>query len=116
MTMKRHFVSWISLGLVLVVGSGVAVDRHAIAAHAANKQRHDPERVIELLKAGRIKPLQRILEVTHQHVPGEVIEVELEFHKQHGWIYEVTVLADDGKVLEVKLDADTATVWKIENE
>jgi uncharacterized membrane protein YkoI len=47
-------------------------------------------------------------------VPGEVVEVELE--REHGqWVYELKIIAPDGRMLEVLMDAATAIVIQIED-
>ena len=51
-----------------------------------------------------------------QNVPGDVIEVELDHDDDHGWEYEVKVLTANGRVREVKLDARSGMVRKIEDD
>ena len=51
-----------------------------------------------------------------QRVPGDVVEVELEHGKHHGWEYEVKVLTAQGRVREVKLNARTGEVRKVEDD
>ncbi|GAA0254013.1 PepSY domain-containing protein [Rhodanobacter caeni] len=69
-----------------------------------------------LLQRGEILPLSRILPIVQQQVPGDVIEVELDHGKHHGWEYEVKVLTAQGRVREVKLNARTGEVRKVEDD
>ena len=69
-----------------------------------------------LLQRGEILPLSRILAIVQQRVPGDVVEVELEHGKHHGWEYEVKVLTAQGRVREVKLNARTGEVRKVEDD
>lgn len=68
-----------------------------------------------LLERGEILPLGRILPLALARVPGDVIEVELD-HGKHGWEYEVKVLTETGRVREVKLNAATGTIRKVEDD
>lgn len=72
------------------------------SAHADD----DHERAHRARLAGQIKPLSEVLrELSSQH-PGQVLEVELE--RDHGtWMYEVKVLAPDGRVRKLKVNAST---------
>ena len=80
---------------------------------SAGKDDHDEAR--RLLQRGEIQPISRILQAVQLRVPGDVIEVELE--REHGkWEYQVDVLATDGRLLEVTLDARTAVVLKVEDD
>jgi uncharacterized membrane protein YkoI len=45
-----------------------------------------------------------------------VVEVELEHGKHHGWEYEVKVLTAQGRVREVKLNARSGEVRKVEDD
>jgi len=69
----------------------------------------------EALQRGEILPLARILAIVAGHVPGDVIDVELE--RKHGrWRYEVKVLTSTGRVREVKLNARDGAVLEIEDD
>lgn len=64
---------------------------------------------------GAVLPLPRILDIAQHRVPGEVLKVELEeLTDRLG--YEVKVLTADGRVQEVKLDARTGAILKVEND
>ncbi|GAB2507150.1 PepSY domain-containing protein [Pseudoxanthomonas sangjuensis] len=88
----------------------------AVSAASADKRGQDHIDARELLRRGEILPLSRILQIVQEKAPGDVIEVELDHSDKHGWEYEVKVLAANGRVLEVKLDARTGTIRKIEDD
>lgn len=69
-----------------------------------------------LLQRGEILPLNHILQVVSQRVPGDVIEVELDRSSKRGWEYEVKVLTATGRVLEVDINAHTGEIRKIEDD
>lgn len=79
----------------------------------AGKEDHVEAR--ELLRRGQILPLDRILDIAQRHVPGDVIEVELE-REERGWEYEVKVLTPAGRVRKISLNARTGAVLKIKDD
>jgi uncharacterized membrane protein YkoI len=98
----------------LALCAAVALGMTSSLADDDEKQReHDAIR--EALQRGEALPLVRILAIAQQAVPGDVIEVELE-RKHDALIYEIKVLTQTGRVREVKVDARTGTVLKIEDD
>lgn len=108
----RHLALPLSLAVALLAAMALAVSPRAMADH------HDRDDHIEaraLLQRGEILPLNRILSIVQQRVPGDVIEVELDRDK-HGWEYEVKVLTASGRVRKVKLNARDGTVRKVKDD
>lgn len=66
-----------------------------------------------LLESGEILPLTVILERARAAQPGRVVEVELK-RERAAWHYELEVLAADGRVWELLLDARTGELLKRE--
>ena len=67
----------------------------------------------KLRQQGEILPLEKILALARAQKDGEVIEAE--FEKKGGrYIYEVEILDIQGQVWELKLDAKTGMLIKIE--
>lgn len=63
----------------------------------------------------QLLPLEKILAIVSQQIPGEVIDVEIEL--ENGLtVYEITVLAPNGRVREIELDARTGKVLEIEDD
>lgn len=83
-------------------------------AKQANKaaKRLAQQEALDAMRRGEILPLTRILSIAQQHAPGDVIEVEY----KAGPKYEVKTLAADGRIREVKLDARTGALLKIEED
>lgn len=81
------------------------------SAEKARKKRAQQE-ALEALKRGEILPLTKILAIALEQVPGDVIEVEF----KGGPVYEIKVLAATGRIREVKLDARSGAVLKIEDD
>lgn len=64
----------------------------------------DHDRAREALQAGRILPLERIVESAKREFGGEVLDVELE-DEDAGFRYELKLIAADGRVLKLEYDA-----------
>ena len=73
----------------------------------------DQELARRLRKEGRIRPLAEIVEAVQAKAPGKVLEVEFEVERGV-YIYEIKILAPDGRVREIEADAATGEILKIE--
>ncbi len=69
----------------------------------------------ELVRQGKILPLNTIVQRAREHRPGKVLGVELE-RRRDVLIYELQVLTEDGVVWELKYDAATGKLVKQEKE
>lgn len=70
-----------------------------------------------LLQRGEILPLVRILDIARQHVPGDIIEVELDRDDDDGtWEYEAKVLTAAGIVRKITLSARDGALIKIKDD
>ncbi|AGA90500.1 putative membrane protein [Thioflavicoccus mobilis 8321] len=75
--------------------------------------RHDHDRARHALELGEIRPLAEILKRVSVEVPGEVVGVELERwgrRRHHRWAYELAIIAPDGRIREVYVDAATGEI------
>lgn len=114
MNNKRHIKPVLaSLFVITAVASVVAFPTSTLAG---DDDHGDHVEARHLLEQGKILPLNRILEIVHGRVSGDVIEVELEHDDDHGWEYEVKVLDRHGDVREVKIFADTGVIREIKND
>ncbi len=84
-------------------------------ACVATARADDHERIRELVEAGRILPLERILEQARRRLPGRVLETELET-RQGRYVYEIEILDRDGHVRELLFDARTGAFLAEEPE
>lgn len=75
----------------------------------------DMEQARKLKEAGSIMPLEDLLKAVRREYPGQVIEVELE-EEDGRFYYEIEVLADDGIVRELDVDAATGEILDVEIE
>ena len=66
-----------------------------------------------LTESGEILPLEKILRAAKMHKNGKVLETELE-KKKNRYIYEVEILDENSQVWEIKLDAKTGKLIKLE--
>ena len=86
---------------------------------AKGAARHDHDRARHALQQGEVRPIAEILRRVADEVPGEVIEVELEREKWLGkrrWVYEIKLIAQDGRLVEVLVDAATAEILAVEED
>ncbi|MCW9035421.1 MAG: PepSY domain-containing protein [Alphaproteobacteria bacterium] len=80
-------------------------------------QADDDHRIArEVLKAGKIAPLETILERVALQFPGHILKTELEKDSdaEDGWAYEIKILREDGVVVEVVYDAKNLTILELE--
>ncbi len=73
----------------------------------------DHDVAYNLLQKGEILPLEKILQINHENMPGKVLEVELERENKQ-LIYEIEVLNEQGVVWEYKINAKTGKIIKKE--
>jgi len=90
----------------------------ALAPAAADARRnrggdHDEARAAHA--RGETLSLTQILPLALRTVPGEVLDVELE-REDGRLVYEIEILARDGRVRQVELDARTGAVLDIEDD
>lgn len=69
----------------------------------------------KLSESGEILPLEKILRIAKTHKNGKVLESELERRKNR-YIYEVEILDEHSQVWEIKLDAKTGKLIKLERD
>jgi uncharacterized membrane protein YkoI len=90
---------------------------YASVSHADGDRAGDHMMARALSKSGRILSLERIAEAAKQIQPGKLIDIDLDFESRPAtWVYEVEVLDDQGRVWELKLDARSGELLKIEQD
>jgi uncharacterized membrane protein YkoI len=95
--------------LIVMLGAASLLLFHAGDSLAGD----DAQKARALSQRGDILPLEKIAEHARAAKPGKLIDIELE--QKHGrWIYEAEVLDETGRVWELKLDARTGSVLKME--
>lgn len=95
----------------LVVGGVLLALSVASPAMAGDDDDHDAAR--RAVARGEALPLERMLVLLRRVAPGEMID--LEFERDGGrWVYEFKVLAPNGVVREVTMEARTGRVLEIE--
>jgi uncharacterized membrane protein YkoI len=87
----------------------------SVVAGGDDKDGREHDAIRGALQRGEVLPLAKILAIAQEKVPGDVIEVELETERGT-LIYEIKVLAQSGRVREIKIDARTGTVLTIEDD
>lgn len=82
-------------------------------SHSVTYAKDDLALAKKLSAQGKILPLTDILARAKRYKAGEVIEVEFE-QKSRRYVYEIEVLDAKGMVWEIKLDAKTGELIKLE--
>ncbi len=101
---------------VILSGLLTCASANAAPQHDAG---HDHDRARQALSRGEVRPIAEILARVATEVPGEVVEVEFERSQGHGdetWIYELKIIAEDGRLLEVQVDAATGRILVAEED
>jgi uncharacterized membrane protein YkoI len=120
MTQDRHSRSRrlaLRAGLALCIPAALSSLGAASAAHADDHAEKAREilAIRAAVQRGELLPLPRIIAAAQAHAPGDVVKTELEA-KRGRLIYEVKILTPEGAVREVKLDARTGALLRIEND
>lgn len=87
-----------------------------VAAIGDDDDARDHELARQVLSEGRILPLAEITKIFKTQFAGEIVGVELEVKAANTFVYEFKVLTQNGKLKEVKVDAKTARILKIEDD
>lgn len=84
---------------------------------AAGQQSVPPDFEIarDAVARGEILPLAEVLNRLAKVHPGRVVEVELEY-SDGILVYEVELVTDDGRLIEVDLNAATGQIIEVEEE
>ena len=98
--------------IALVVSTGLS-GASALASES-KKKNHEVARQALLRK--EVLPLTQILAIAARRAPGEVIEVELEDAGGGRLKYDLKILAKNGRVRELELDAKTGATLKLEDD
>lgn len=108
-SLHRTRLALIALPLVLALALA------ATSGHASDSKKKDHEAARLALARREVLPLTRILAIAAQRAPGEVLKVELE--EDDGRMkYDLKILARNGRVLELELDAKTGATLKLEDD
>jgi uncharacterized membrane protein YkoI len=75
-----------------------------------------PEEARRAVARGELRPLSEILAAALKESGGKVIEVELERKRSGRYIYEIEILTDQGRVIEVEYDGRTGQRLSVEEE
>jgi uncharacterized membrane protein YkoI len=110
--MKKHWMAFGALVLLIAVGAGAFLAGHRYGDGHARSE----ERAASIRLQGRpVVELGLAIEKATQLVPGDVLKVELESDDDR-YVYEVKVLAENGRVREIKLDAQDGSLIDIEED
>ena len=101
----------LTLGLPLLIAATACFGPPAMSRDARDE---DQERARNAFERGEIMPIMDILALALQHLPGDVVEVELEIEDEY-ISYEIDILTATGRVREIEIDARTGAVLDIDD-
>ena len=119
--MKQQDISFrrrvLRAGLALCMMGAIAGVGITSGAEAGDHQKKVREltAIRTAVQKGEILPLPRIMALAQARVPGDVLKTELEM-KRERLIYEIKILTEHGNVMEVKLDARTGKILRVEDD
>lgn len=71
--------------------------------------------VHEAVENGTLKSLTDLKTIVKDRFPGDIVRIEP--HRKHGvFTYEFKVLQDDGRLVEIEMDAASGRILETENE
>lgn len=97
----------------MLIAAGATMQPDAWAKDDKSSCKREQDCALQALKSGEIRPLNDVLAVARDKLPGEVIKVELE-RDDEIWVYEIKVLTPSGKRREIEINAQTLAVIKID--
>lgn len=71
--------------------------------------RGEQDHALEMMKRGEVMPYSRIKKIAETQLHGRMVG-ERFFRSNRGWIYEVRVLRQDGRVVFAVIDAKTGEI------
>ncbi len=75
----------------------------------------DHDKAQEAVRAGEAQPLGAIMRQVGRRYPGQLLDAQLT-RKGKRWIYRLKVLAKDGRVLHLQVDAKSGRVLKVKGK
>lgn len=113
--MRTHPIKCLIVRLCAAFLVGWPVDAPILAEEVKPHQPEDHDVARDALKRGDVLPLETVLALVRKAIPGEVAGVEIERTKS-GWMYEIKVIAPDGAILEIEVNAKTGQLKQKRND
>lgn len=111
MTRLRPFL----MPLVTACLLGLALLAHADDDGDGDDDGHAIETVRGAVERGEIMPLSKLKRIVSARFPGDIVRIRTK--EDDGAVrYEFRVLESDGNVIEIKMDAASGAILKVENE
>lgn len=99
--------------LLLILVPLVVLAPASSRAHEDDHERRDAMR--RAMEAGEVLPLSEILSRVRSQVAGDVSSIEIEGARGR-WRYELRVIDRTGRVIEVRVDAQSGRIERIEEK
>lgn len=113
---ERKYATRLAALVGIAMAAMLGITATASAGDSKEQRRAEEAKAIRAaVERGEVMPLPRILALAQARVRGDVLKVELE-HEHGRLTYEIKILAGNGRVREVKLDARTGALIEIEDD
>ena len=96
------------LMLIIVIAGSLSFALDAGAERAAERRR-DQDLARRGLEEGAILPLDKVLAAVRERFAGDIAKIELEQDRDR-WLYEIKMIAPDGVMIEIHVDARTGSI------
>ena len=104
------------MSFFILVFSQLILSQHCLADEELSESSHYLD-IKALNESGKLSSLESILEKLSTHHINRILEIELkQGQSNHPFIYEIEYINNEGIVLEVEVDAQTAEILSIERE
>ena len=82
-----------------------------------SSQISDHEKAIQAVQNEEILPLDQILLKIQEEFEGRVLGINLIDHEKglFGWVYDIRLINNNNKIMNIRVDAGTSTVLLIES-
>lgn len=91
----------------------IVVSAYGVRLHADDLDQNEARLAVE---RGELRPLTEILASVRKEFGGKILDVELEREDSGALVYEIEVLANDGRVLELEYDGRTGRRLSLEQD
>ncbi|MEJ2228129.1 MAG: PepSY domain-containing protein [Alphaproteobacteria bacterium] len=89
--------------------------KHRGGAHKHRHDDHDHDRALNAVRRGEVMPLEQVMAIVSANFKGDVVHTRLE--RENGvWVYELKILARNGRMREVYINAKSGKPMNVEDD
>ena len=100
--------------MVLALGTILVLNGPAWSDQKGKGKKDESKETVEMAATAKVT-IDQAIKTASEKVPGKVVEAELE-KKHNTLVWEVEVVTEENKVMEVHIDAESGAVIDVEEE